>query len=330
MYNESQKMAFVNSRNQPTTKKFVTSIFNWFEPYENEWGMDLALQSAEVLQPVVNELSGLRSKSTELLLIMLKEYVKWLKNNGYQYGRGIYGVQIDSIEKVRSQMISSPAHLVEVMKKVDTGLKKKDGSSIFKGFDPAESETVDVIYRVFLWMAFSGLYDTEAIQVKDTDIDLDRLVINFNGQKYKIYQEAKLDFEKACRLTDFNYIHPHYETRRKRVDGNLIMRSMRSEEIDLMTIRPIVNKKLNPKTEGDKSRLKVKLSYNKIYLSGAFYRMFEQERMGRPVDFSTLVAKDMKNTDYTTSATRTLNTIANKLEREYMADYDKWKCAFDV
>jgi len=52
--------------------------------------------------------------------------------------------------------------------------------------------------------------------------------------------------------------------------------------------------------------------------------------MGRPVDFSTLVAKDMKNTDYTISATRTLNTIANKLEREYMADYDKWKCAFDV
>lgn len=330
MYNESQKMAFVNSRNQPTTKKFVTQIFNWFEPYENKWGMDLALQSAEVLQPVVNELSGLRSKSTELLLIMLKEYVKWLKNNGYPYSRGIYGVQIDSIEKVRSQMISSPAHLVEVMKKVDTGLKKKDGSAIFRGFDSAELETVDIIYRVFLWMAFSGLYDAEAIQVKDSDVDLDKLVINFDGKKFKIYQEAKLDFEKACCLTDFNYIHPHYETRRKRVDGNLIMRSMRSEEIDLMTIRPIVNKKLNPKTEGDKSRLKSKLSYNKIYLSGVFYRMFEQERMGKKVDFAKLVARDMENTEYTMSATRTRNTIANKLEREYKADYERWKCAFDV
>lgn len=331
MYNESLKMAFIESKKRSiTTAKLIVQIFNSFEPYENNWGEDLSLQPTETLQPVIDELSGVRSKSTELILIILKEYVKWLMHNNHPYSKGIYGVKIDSIEKVRNQMVSSPAHLKEIMKKVNAGWNDKDGIPVKKGFDDPEAETVDVIYRVFLWMGFSGLYDDEAIKVKVSDVDLDNLCINYGGKIYKIYQEAKLDFEKACNLKRFNYFHKNYTTVRERKDGDLLMRSMRSEVPDLMVIRPMINRKLNPKKDGDKSKLKYKLSYNKIYLSGAFYRMFERERMGAKVEFSELVAKDMNDSDYTLSSTRTLNTIANKLEREYIADYERWKCAFDV
>lgn len=328
MYNEIQKQAYIDSK-ADTTKKFLLQIFNGFEPYEKKWNMDLSMQSTDILQPVVNELSGLRSKSTELLLIMLKDYVKWCGQNGYETSRGIYGVRIDSIEKVRNQMVSSPAHLATILCKE----KVKDDSGkviLERGFDDPEKETIDVTYRVFLWMAFAGLYDIEAIRVKSSDVDLENLKIDFEGHSYEIYKEAIVDFNKACNLNEFVYEHPHYTIKRQRVDGSIIMRGVRSNKVDLMTLRPIINKKLNPKQKGDNTRLKTKISYNKIYLSGAFYRAFIRERMGIPVNFSDLVAKDMKNSDYKITATRTLNTIANKLEREYLADYEKWKCAFDV
>lgn len=340
MYNESQKMAFVDSKERSaTTRKFLIQIFNGFEPYENKWGMDLSLQQAEVLQPVVSELSGLRGKSTEVILIMLKEYVKWLMHNNYPYDKGIYNVKTDSLDKVRNQMVSSPAHLSKLMLKceVEIGTDDKDNKIIVeRGFDKPELETVDVTYRVFLWMAFMGLYDREAIDVRVSDVDLDNLVLVYKGKNYKIYQEAKLDFEKACKLTDFCYIHPNYTTRRNRADGDLLMRGIKSSEVVMSTLRPIINRKLNPQPKGKTIKLKDKLSYRKIYLSGAFYRMFELERMGEEVDFSKLVAKDVlmkKETDrpdYTISATRTLNVITNKMERDYMTDYERWKCAFDV
>ena len=76
MYNENQKRAFIESHtNSDKTMAKIVQIFSWFEPYEEDWGLDLSQQSAEKLQPVVNELTGVRSKSTELILIILKEYV---------------------------------------------------------------------------------------------------------------------------------------------------------------------------------------------------------------------------------------------------------------
>lgn len=322
MYNETQKNAFIAAHtSSDKTTALIVQIFNWFEPYETEWNMDLSQQTTEILQPVVNDLSGLRSKSTELVLIILKEYVKWCGRNGYEVSKGIFDVRINTIDKIQNQMVASPLHLKSILDKKEV---HNDKETLICGFDLPEQETVDITYRVFLWMAFAGLDDKDAIRVTADHVDLKKLRINFEGHSYEIYKEGREDFEKACKLLDFLYIHPNYTTRRDRAEGNIIMRGFRSPNVDLLTIRPIINKRLC----SGKTPTKEKISYRRIYLSGIFYRAYERERAGLPVDFSDVIAREMQDRQYTVTKTRTLTTIANALEREYLADYEKWKCAF--
>lgn len=327
MYNDDRKKSFIDSyTNSQKTTSLIVQIFTWFEPYESEWGSDLSQQSSVTLQPVVDRISGLRSKSVELVLIILKEYVKWCARNGYQVSNGIYDVKVSAIDKIREQMVASPLHLKTILD---------------SHFRPSDTETVDITYRVFLWMAFAGLSDREAIRVSSGDVDLENLRINFEGRSYEIYKECRLDFEKACNLKYFNYEHPDYETiQRDRVEGDLIMRGIRSHVIEIKTIRPVINKKLRKhiwENGQDKNKSKNdsqedKLSYKRIYLSGIFYRAYEQEMAGLPVRFSEAVAIEMQRKEsqgrYTLSKTRTLTTIANAIEREYISDYARWKCAF--
>lgn len=320
MYNENQKRAFIEAHtNSDKTAAKIIQIFSWFEPHEEKWGMDLSQQSAENLQPVVNELTGVRSKSTELILIILKEYVKWCGRNGYDVSKGIFDVRIVTIDKIQNQMVASPLHLK---------------SKLDEFFEPVEEETVDITYRVFLWMAFAGLEDKDAIRVTSDCVDLKNLRINFEGHSYEIYKECIEDFEKACTLTSFQYKHPNYTTYRDRAEGNLVMRGIRTPTVDLKTIRPVINKRFSVDDASNEtsSRQKSRLSYRRIFLSGVFYRAYERERAGLPVDFSDFVALSIerkeKTKKYTVTKTRTLTTIANTLEREYLADYEKWKCAF--
>ena len=326
MYNEKVKREFLASyTHKKSTSAFITQVFNWFEPYENVWGLDLSQQTTDVLQPVVNELTGVREKSTELIIIILKEYVKWCARNGYEVSKGIFDVRINTIDKIQNQMVASPLHLKAIL---------DDEKS---NFDSLEKETVDITYRVFLWMAFAGLEDKDAVRVTSDDVDLDNLKINFEGHSYEIYKECKEDFEKACKLTAFNYEHPHYVTCRLRAEGNVIMRGFRSPTVDLKTIRPIINKKFSENdmdNRQDTNRQKSRISYKRIYLSGIFYRAYEQERAGLPVDFSNIIALEIDRKEkikkYTTTKTRTLTTISNRMKREYLADYEKWKCAFTM
>jgi len=320
MYNEEQKRAFIESHtNSDKTMAKIIQIFSWFESYEESWNMDLAQQEADKLQPIVNELTGVRSKSTELILIILKEYVKCCGRNGYEVSRGIFDVRINTIDKIQNQMVASPLHLK---------------SKLDEFFESVDEETIDITYRVFLWLAFAGFDDKDAIRVTSDCVDLDNLKINFEGHSYEIYKECREDFEKACFLTDFLYKHPNYTTRRDRAEGKLIMRGIRTPTVDLKTIRPVINKKFgaDDAEEIDNNRQKSRISYKRIYLSGIFYRQYERERAGLPVDFSEFIARAIerkeKTKKYTVSKTRTLTTIANTIEREYLADYEKWKCAF--
>ena len=78
MYNEELKTRFIRDyTGSLNTANVATTIFNAFEKYEQEWNADLCTKSAEELQPAVDEVVGLRTKSKWMTLIILKEYVKW-------------------------------------------------------------------------------------------------------------------------------------------------------------------------------------------------------------------------------------------------------------
>lgn len=325
MYNAERKQAFIECYYSKSvkTQKFITQVFNSFEKYEEEWQADLAVQNTKELQNAVNEISGLKSRSIKGVLIVLREYVKWCANNNFQTSNGIFEVRINSLDKIRTQMVSSPKHLACVLDKY---------------FDKTEQHTIDIIYRVFLWMAYAGLEDKDAVRITSDDVDLNKMQINFEGHSYEIYKEGRADFEAACYLNSFFYEHPYYSKIRNRVEGNLIMRGFRSSNIDLMTIRPMLNRAFkNPKKlDEDKNDMmdvikntNYKISYKRIYLSGIFYRAYEVERMGvEYVDFSETVKREMdnyrKNKEYTSDTKK----IEKQMAKDLREDYERWKCAF--
>lgn len=326
MYNEKQKKEFISYYTKKnTTAQLTRQIFDSFEPYESTWQMDLSAQNAELLQPVINEITGLRSKSADPILIILREYVKWCKNNGLETSRGIFEVRLSFTDKIRRQMVASP---LDLKIRLDYA------------FDVPEKETVDIVYRVFLWTAFAGMEDVDAIRLTANNIDLPKLRINFEGHSYELYKECILDFEKACNLIEFYYEHsePDYVMWRNRAESDLILRGIRTPEVKLERLRAAVRQKLvsapQPDDGDNDYRKQSKLAYNRVYLSGLFYRMYERERAGIQPNFSAIVAQDMAKRraieEYTLTKTRTLTTIANTMERNYLLDYQKWKCAFDI
>lgn len=321
MYNSNQKIAFINdyTKNERTARN-IAEVFSWLEPYEQEWGMDLSRQSVDKLEPVVNSMGSIRARSTETILIFLKAYVKWCELKGFEVSKGIFDVKVDTVEKIRSRMVSSPSHLKS---KLDIHL------------DPASKENTDIIYRVFLWMAFAGLQVNDAVRVTTKCVDLLNLRINFDGHSYEIYDESVEDFVAACSLQSFQYDHANYSTRKYRADGDIIMRSFRSPTVTLSSVRSALNKKMlvdkdgNP--VGDKED---NLSYKRVYLSGVFYRTRQREQAGIPVDFSDyaafLIEQREKVKEYAVCGTYNLKSISNKFERECLIDYEMWKNAFPL
>lgn len=306
MYNPQQKKKYLESLSGNSKIAKATQIFLLFAEYECEWGMDLSLQTADILQPVFNKITGVKSKGVEVVLSSLRSYVRWCAHNGYKVSRGVFELKVETIEKIKQQMVASPKDLQNRLK---------------KHFDLPEKETIDVVYRTFFWLAFIGLKDSEAILITADMVNLSELYVECNGRRYEFGREAKEDFDKACKLMSFNYEHtsPHYFVRRDRVAGDFILRGFRAANINLTTFRPMINKRitcrLGDKYSSNDKQNKTPISYRKIYFSGLFYRMYEFERAGDIESFTAEINKE---------------AVSDTIRKQYLNDYEKWKMAFEV
>lgn len=311
MYNEERKEAFIKSyTSSPRSAYYVRAIFKKFGTYEdNIWHEDVCLQPTEVIEPIINSKTGTRMESAERALIVLKDYVKWCGRNSIKTSNGVFNVRVDVVEAVKNQMVSSPLQLRNKLDEL---------------FEDIENETIACLYKAYLWMAYAGLSDVEALEVTVDEIDLSELVIRHNNKIYQLYKESKRTFENACTLKEFKYSHDSYSNDifKTRVPGNKVMRGFKSGGMKLSTLRSVITHK-----SVDKG---MKISYKKIYYSGVFFRAYEKERAGIEVTFKDYVAEQIAENNYSTSRNRTINKIANQLMRSLEVDYDRWKCAFNV
>ena len=240
--------------------------------------------------------------SYESVLHILRLYVKWCEHNGYPTSNGVFDIDADNVDRFKGLMVASPLHLQ---------------LSLDKAFNSPEAETIDCVYRAFFWMAYAGLEDYEALQVRAGDVDLVHMRVMFNDIPYELYREGIPCFERVCGLTEFVHKHPLYGSlRMNRVPGDLIMRGIKADA-DLRTLRTTLNVKFK--------RYDVALTYKRIYLSGIFYRMYERERAGIPVDFNPIVATELSKREY---KSYNLVKISHHYRKGFLRDYKKWKEAF--
>lgn len=316
MYNEQQKVNFIKGyTGSLNTANVATTIFNALEKYEEQWQADFCTRSKEELQPVIDEIVGLRTKSQWMTLIILKEYVKWcIAMKVPEACDGMLQVEAVGLDKVRHQMVSSPLHLQKYLDEL---------------FDPESEETIDNIYRCYFWMAYGGIDEEDTILVKKEDINFEQMTIAYKDTNIPIYREAIPAFRNAVSLTDFLYKHPNYTktVRRDRIGGDTIMRGIKAET-KTFTMRVTISKR-NIKAVED-GRTDLQLSFYRVRMSGLFFRAYERERAGIPVDFSEAAMRAMAGKEYSIKGRIKLEHKQNRMERDYMEDYQRWKLAFSI
>lgn len=333
MLNTDQRR-YIEDKYQVSSQKTRNIVESWLERFsinEAEWGGDFTLQPREVLQPILNSIPAYRYDYAKAQLAELVSYAKWRKENDLPCGTGIFELVVDTAYSIRECMVSSPAHLERVLSTI---------------FEPSNLPTLDVIYRVFLWSAFIGLQDNDAVALRTSDIDISNGTIRVGDKYYQMYDEAIKDFRRAIQPGDF------YEVSRSRIrgvskkfaraDGDLIMRGKKvsgstQEPFALKdTIRSRLSRVLKnaKQKDGDKyPDIPYDLSYQKAYLSGIFYRMLERDLEGSSIDFKELATEDVERKEamgksYSTSKSFTRQTIINRIAKGYETDYQNWKRSF--
>lgn len=316
MYNEETKRKFIRDyTGSLNTANVAETIFNSFEPHEIEWESDLCTRCIDDLQPVVDSVVGLRSKSRWMVITILREYVKWciaMKVPGAC--DAMLNITSIGLDKIKHQMVASPLHLQKFLDDI---------------FDSEEEETIDNTYRCYYWMAYGGIDEEDTISITSDLVDFQQMIIRYQNTSIPIYREALPAFQNAVSLTDFLYKHPNYSKpiRRDRVPGDEILRGVKANT-KTYTMRTTLSKRNVNAVQDGKTELQ--LSFYRVRMSGLFYRIYEMERAGFPVSFSEAAIRVMDGKTYSLNGREKIHHKQNRIERDYMEDYQRWKLAFSI
>ena len=319
MYNEEQKIEFI--------KEYTTSagnshrcerIFNSIEPYEIEWDADFCTRTAEELTPVIDSIIGIRSRSKWSTLVILKAYIRWCLANRIDGCRDDL-LHIDSfgLENMRNRMVSTPQMM---QKRLDMIC------------DPVSKETVDIVFRSYYWLAFSGMSTQEILDLTAENLCFEDMSVYYNGNVYPIYRESVETLKKCANLSYFVFQHPRYEKKLSRYPSDKLMRGIKGVYNE-NTIRIALSRLTQRRAEVDKNA--PKMSHYRIFLSGIFYRKYQLEISGEEVDFLPEAKKyandwqEKKGRSYKLESGKNLiGAKYRQVAKDYYDDYQQWKLAF--
>ncbi len=317
MYNMGQKQAFMRDFSEKQSViEYGFRLFEALEPYEEEWGADICTQPLDRVKPVVEKFCGMRDQSKARPLYILRGYAEWCVAHGVPDARlDICEIRDIGEDKMRRQMVKVPAQLQVYLDAV---------------FDPEDDETTDTNLRTFLWLAFSGMRDTDILRLRSGDVDFRRMKVLFEGAEYPLYAESILSVSNSAQLTRFAYRHDNYANGLSYIDripGDLLMRGIRAVP-SLQSIRVKITQKARQARESGKTTLE--LGYYRVWLSGMFYRKWTEEQAGKPVDFSAEARAVMGDRVYRLDKGRnTQSAKFRELVRNYEIDYQRWKTTFE-
>ena len=316
MYNDELKARFIKDYTQSiNTANVATTIFTAIAPFEKEWQADLCTKTAEELQPVIDKVVALRFRSQWMSLNILKEYVRWCMSMRVpDVCDGMLHITVAGLDKVKSQMVSSPLHLQQYLDAV---------------FQKESAQMLDNLYRCYYWMAYGGIHDNDILSIKVSDVDFTKMCIQYGDTSAPIYREALPAFHNAVELTSFQYEHPNYAKPiwRDRVPGDTLIRGYRAVT-QMRYFRSNMSHRSADAIKQGKTELQ--LSFYRVWISGLFYRMYERERAGLPVDFTGVAAELMSSKAYVIKGRTKIEHRQNQRARDYMEDYQRWKLAFSI
>lgn len=327
MYNQELKEQFVSEYSKTEgSREMLHTLFGALGKHEERLGKDFCQMNAEEMRQVVPEIIGSRSASKSTRKTLLRTYSQWcVAHKVPDAGMAILEVDFNdlSTDKLRRQSVANPQHLQRYMDTI---------------FEKETENTVDLVYRCFFWLAYIGIMrDEDALNIDVSDVDLDAMAIHFGGKDYPMCMESVYCIKKCATLQEFRYIHPNYEEpiTKARAPGTKLLRGM-TAVLDLLNFRCTINRKIRlsralPDGKEKDPSLDLSLTYNRVWLSGRFYTMLENERAGMSVDFNYLAEEFMEGKEYTLSGVRLpAKRVRQRVARGYLADYERWKSVYSV
>ncbi len=314
MYNNNLKMEFIDSEIKSGSRRNVAiTCFEATQSYEEKYGKDICTFEENEINEVLSGIVGARSSGAATRTSVLKLYANWCMRRGYPGATDvILTTKPDTTCRFKEQSVSNPSHLQRVLNAV---------------FGSDEDTSVDCVYKGFFWMAFMGIPEEYSVQITTEDVDLGAHTISFNcnGERteYRIYDEAYPVIKKLVSLDSFTIIHPLYPDRiryKGRFCSHQLLRGVNSNKT-IRDLRRISFDKMNAcSSEVVK---KSKLTYNRVLISGVFYRMYEWEKShpNEHVDFSDYLKNVPENSGISSK-------LLDHKERFMRADYEKWKTVY--
>lgn len=305
MFNEKLKERFLEDaiHNNNRKNNFI-ALFKFTEQFEIKENKDLNALNPVQLQEVINALPGNTLFNSENKVSMIKVYCEWCLNNKIieelTWRKG--SLNLNRINVIKETTIKSPMHLQKCLDEV---------------FDPEEDDTNEIVFRCYLWLAYIGLSETDAINVASDNVDLNNRTISINKKDFYIYEQAVCSIKKCIELDEFMINHPNYIGAKKtRCSGNKLLRTSGKSEPSLR-IREELSRKFKKYSEENNSQ--IRLSYNRVVSYGVFYRMLQQEIADGYLNLDAglqelIYAKKMKNNP-------------SVIKRGLKKDYELWKKA---
>lgn len=311
MYNEERKNKFFDWLTiDPVAFQL---LFKMSEPHEEQLGKDMAeFDQQEFFQMLANGHFATYN-SMRVLRYQINKYLSWCRDQGYQTTLDKLSGAPDLTEKIRYQMVGSPENLSERL------------NSVFK---TAESQSVDCLYRVFVWLLYMGMDKEEVPFVKKSEVDLMSLRVTHNGVRYSIPSAALADFMITVNATEFLDPRSRSSKRiaRQRIDSEYLTSGTRSEHLHFTSVQRVVNK---ARANSDDDIPPIPLA--RIRRSGMFWRAYCAEKHGGLPDLDPIIQSDFDRTTYAADPDHSDSLAYRRaLKHKYIHQYAGWKKAFNL
>ncbi len=309
MYNESLKFQYIELEDKDSRRRWLTWLFERTEPLEEAASKDICQMTLEELTGVFKLVSGNKTVSRVTAQTALRTYCRWCISQGVE-GANDLTDQLDmkDLEPYRKRMLANPQHMLKLLN---------------ERFDDTSEGTIHIIYRAYLWMAYFGMFEDQAIDVKTSDVSLSRLIIKTGGEEFEICREAIPDFEWLVEKDHFNYKHPKYKNVivRERVPGDTLLRGVHGQTT-IKSFRARIGVRLNALPDEDNPP-----TISSIRLSGLYYRTLQREQIGMQPSFRPIVRRIIMHRNGGAEPMQH-NLVAQA--RDMARDYELWKEAFRV
>ena len=313
MFNQLQKTRFIEEYTASiSSRKKAAVLFERFAPIEEAKGTDIiTFDDRDLTAALETVLVGYRRGSLSSPMRLLKQYYQWCVDNfvtGVSDAITRVTPDFQEVEQMSRSSVRNPAHLNVLLDRV---------------FDPEEYGTADEILRGYLWAAFIGIPEDLTEILTEGDVDPNGMSVLAGGVLYPTYREGIQSLLFCRNATVIRRLHPlggHGVTYidKPRAPGNLLFRTSGDGMVDMVGhLRTRVAKRVGSARE--RGIIDVRLAYNRVRMSGQFYRAYEMENAGLEPNIHDIeVANRKPDTDYTEKA-------ATVRRSEIKRDYNIWK-----